>query len=84
MSSSASNGNLQDGKLLPFEMDHLPEFFLKKSEIELNETPEDKREKMQELKTMIAGQILNGIYERLELYVVSCHRNDMEQKRNIH
>ncbi|GBN49863.1 Clavesin-1 [Araneus ventricosus] len=62
MSSSASNGNLQDGKLLPFQMDHLPEFFLKKSEIELNETPEDKREKMQELKTMIAGNQATNVY----------------------
>ncbi|CAL1275468.1 unnamed protein product [Larinioides sclopetarius] len=55
MTSPISNGTLQDEKSLPFQMDHLPEFFRKKSEMELNETPENKKERLQELKTMMAG-----------------------------
>ncbi|KAF8778436.1 retinaldehyde-binding protein 1-like [Argiope bruennichi] len=55
MSNPISNGPEQRGKTLPFQMDHLPEYFQKKSEIELNEKPENKSEKLQELKTLIAG-----------------------------
>ncbi|GBN18325.1 Alpha-tocopherol transfer protein-like [Araneus ventricosus] len=55
MSSFNSNTCNQDGKILPFQMDHLSEFFRKKCETELKETPENKKKRMQELKTIIAG-----------------------------
>ncbi|GBO36697.1 hypothetical protein AVEN_192425-1 [Araneus ventricosus] len=62
MSSLNSNTYSQDGEILPFQMDYLPEFFRKKCETELRETPENKKKRMQELKTMIAGAVVVFCY----------------------
>ncbi|GIX97452.1 hypothetical protein CEXT_547051 [Caerostris extrusa] len=40
-------------EILPFHMDHVPEFFIRKCELELKESPENKVKSIEELRTML-------------------------------
>lgn len=43
-------------EILPFEMGYLPEFFQKKAEVELHDTPENRENGIKELWTMIRSK----------------------------
>ncbi|GFT25982.1 alpha-tocopherol transfer protein-like [Nephila pilipes] len=62
MSSSSSKLIQESKEILCFEMNHLPDFVLKKLEEEIKETPEKRRKSLLELKKLLEEeQLTRGI-----------------------
>ncbi|CAL1262112.1 unnamed protein product [Larinioides sclopetarius] len=71
-------------KILPFQMDCLPEFVLTKSEKELNETIERRVESLQELRTVLQkNQTTSGIDFHNDLMVQFLRRNKYRIRQTV-
>ncbi|CAL1297571.1 unnamed protein product [Larinioides sclopetarius] len=72
---------MHDDKILPFEIDYLPQFSVKKCEKELNEKPEKKTKAVQELRSLLKeNPKTNGITFHEDLLVAYLRRNKYRMK----
>ncbi|GIY32720.1 alpha-tocopherol transfer protein-like [Caerostris extrusa] len=70
---------------LPFHMDHVPEFFMKKCELELKETPENKVKSIEELRTMLktGDKKISRVDFHEDLLVQYLRRNKYDVKKSF-
>ncbi|GIX97451.1 alpha-tocopherol transfer protein-like [Caerostris extrusa] len=71
-------------EILPFHMDHVPEFFIRKCELELKESPENKVKSIEELRTMLkSDKKINRVNFHEDLLVQYLRRSKYDVKKSF-